>query len=69
MRHVIFDLVKVPRTTSLEKGLLIPPGDHLTIVYLDNFDELRIIKRFSDSMDTEGRVRANRRPCQVQPGV
>ena len=29
VRHVIFDLVKVPRSTSLEKGLPIPPGDSM----------------------------------------
>ena len=53
VRNVVFDLVTVPRTTSLEKALPILEGDHLTVVYLDNFDKIRIIKRFSDTMAAE----------------
>ena len=50
MRHIVFNLAKVPRATSLEKGLPIPEGDRLTVVYLDNFDQIRIMKVFGEGL-------------------
>lgn len=50
VRHIVFNLAKVPRATSLEKGLPIPEGDRLTVVYLDNFDQVRIMKAFGDGL-------------------
>eukprot|EP00435_Cladocopium_sp_Y103_P041751 s2830_g11.t1 len=54
VRRIVFDLAGVPRTTSVEKGAPLPAGKHFTVVYLDNFDEVRILKKFSDELQGEG---------------
>jgi len=53
VRHIVFDLAKVPRSTSLEKGMAIPEGDRLTVVYLDNFDQGRIMKSFAEGFGAD----------------
>ena len=49
VRHLVFNLAGVPRLfSSVEKGKALPEsdaGDSLTVVYLDNYDELRVMKR------------------------
>ena len=54
VRQLVFGLAKIPRSTSLEKGLPIPEGNHLTVVYLDNMDEIRIVKRLSEELEKVG---------------
>ena len=54
VRHIVFDLAKVPRDTSIEKGRPLPAGKHFTVVYLDNFDEVRIYEKLSQELHDEG---------------
>eukprot|EP00435_Cladocopium_sp_Y103_P044150 s460_g12.t1 len=53
VRRIVFDLAGVPRATSVEKGAPLPAGKHFTVVYLDNFDEVRILKKFSEELHDE----------------
>ena len=55
VRRIVFGLVKVPMDTSIEKGRGIPASSRTAVVYLDNFDELRVVSRFSKELArTEG---------------
>ncbi len=54
VRHIVFDKAKVPRESSVEKGRPLPEtkdGKSLTVIYLDNYDELRCLKRLSDDSE------------------
>ena len=51
VRQIVFERCGVPRTTSVEKNKELPEGDHLSIVYLDNFGELRKIRKFGQEME------------------
>ena len=51
VRCLVFEKSKVPKTRSIEKGLALPAGKNLAVVYLDNFDEITILKKFSQEME------------------
>ena len=54
VRHLVFNLAGVPRMTSVEKGRTLPEaeaGDSLTVVYLDNYDELRVMRKLCSDED------------------
>ena len=55
VRHIVFTKCKVPRMTSIEKYKPLPDTETMTIVYLDNFDELRRIRKFGQEVEL-GRV-------------
>ena len=51
VRCLVFEKSKVPKTRSIEKGLALPEGKNLAVVYLDNFDESTILKKFSQELE------------------
>ena len=44
VRHIVYNLVGVDRSSALQKGWPIPAGNQLSVVYLDNFDEIRLYR-------------------------
>ena len=64
VREIVFVRCKVPRQTSLEKEKPIPETDNISIVYLDNFDELQRIRTFGQEVElgkaSEAHQRFNR---------
>ena len=63
VRNLVFERSKVPRSRSIEKGLPLPAGKNFAVVYLDNFDEITVLKKFSRELEeakgsmTEGHKR------------
>eukprot|EP00438_Fugacium_kawagutii_P009611 Skav215637 [mRNA] locus=scaffold736:68674:73286:+ [translate_table: standard] len=55
VRDLVFNRSKVPRSISAEKGQALPEGKSVAVVYLDNFDEIEIIKSFDVDLQAEGR--------------
>ena len=56
VRHIVFNLARVPRMTSVEKGKPLPEagdGDSLTVVYLDNYDELKVMRKLCPDDESE----------------
>lgn len=51
VRFLVFEKSRVPRERSVEKGLALPEGKKLAVVYLDNFDEITILKKFSKELE------------------
>ena len=51
VRNIVFTRCGVPRTTSVEKGLPLPDTNEMTVVYLDNFDELRKVRKFGSELE------------------
>ena len=51
VRYIVFTKCRVPRNTSVEKNRPLPDTDTLTIVYMDNFDELRRIRNFGQELE------------------
>ena len=45
VRHLVFDLSGVPRSTEVRKTAEFPQGDQVSVIYLDSFDELRKVSR------------------------
>ena len=56
VRDLVFNRAGVPRTLSAEKNRPLPPGKSYAVVYLDNFDEIEIIKSIDVDPDQEGVV-------------
>ena len=54
VRRVVFDLVGVPKETSVEKGRELPDSNHLTVVYLDNYNKIRIVDKLRAELEKEG---------------
>ena len=52
VRHIVFDLSGVPKATSVEKGHPLPEGKHYTVVYLDNFDEIRVYQKLATELES-----------------
>ena len=61
VRNLAFERAKVDVNTSVEKGKPIPDEKSLSVVYLDNFDEITILKRVADELDKEGEMTENHR--------
>ena len=54
VRHLVFDKSEVPRHISAEKSKPLPAGKSVAVVYLDNFDEIEIIKTCDADLQKEG---------------
>ena len=54
VRDVVFRRAGVPRTISTEKHRPLPEGKSFAVVYLDNFDEIEIIKKVDLEIHKEG---------------
>ena len=52
VRRIVFGLVKVPLESSIEKGKELPATSSMSVVYLDNFDELRVVKKFCEDLES-----------------
>ena len=61
VRSLAFERAKVEVATSVEKGHPIPDTKSLAVVYLDNFDEITILKRVADELDQTGEMTENHR--------
>ena len=61
VRNLVFQRAKVNVATSVEKGQPIPDEKSLAVVYLDNFDEITILKRVADEVDRDGEMTENHR--------
>jgi len=55
VRDVVFQRAGVPRSISTEKNRPLPEGKSFAVVYLDNFDEIEIIKRSTSKSTKKGR--------------
>jgi hypothetical protein len=53
VRCLVFERCGVPRSLSVEKNRPVPPGPDRAIVYLDNFDEIRVVQRVSQELSDE----------------
>eukprot|EP00438_Fugacium_kawagutii_P013115 Skav209586 [mRNA] locus=scaffold1607:39438:42899:+ [translate_table: standard] len=56
VRDLVFRRAGVPRNLSVEKNKPLPAGKSLAVVYLDNFDEIEIIKDLDIDLSKEGKV-------------
>lgn len=61
MRHLVFDRAKVSRETSVEKGSPLPDTKTMSVVYLDNFDEITILKQVAMELEGAGEITDNHR--------
>ena len=52
VRCLVFEKSEVPRVTSVEKGRPLPDTRSKAIVYLDNFDEIHVVKKLSEELRT-----------------
>ena len=55
VRFIVFTKAGVPRSISAEKGRPLPAGKHMAVIYLDNFDEIQIIKSLDVDLQKEGK--------------
>ena len=56
VRNIVYERVGVPRETSVRKDQEIPQGDFLSVVYLDNYDEIRILKKVQAELEEVDRA-------------
>ena len=56
VRFIVFSKAGVPRAISAEKSRPLPAGKHLAVVYLDNFDEIQIIKSLAVDLAKKGNM-------------
>eukprot|EP00438_Fugacium_kawagutii_P020465 Skav206770 [mRNA] locus=scaffold167:518352:522925:+ [translate_table: standard] len=54
VRDLVFNRSGVPRELSAEKGKPLPDTKEMAVVYLDNFDEIRIIQSLDADFSKEG---------------
>ena len=54
VRDIVFRRAGVPRSLSAEKNRPLPEGKSIAVVYLDNFDEIEIIKSLDVDLTKEG---------------
>ena len=51
-RHIAYSIAKVPSREDVRKDSVLPAEDSPTILHLDNFDEIRYLKKeIADSLD------------------
>ena len=55
VRDLVFNRAGVPKAISVEKGRPLPAGKNLAVVYLDNFDEIRVIQSLDVDLADEGK--------------
>ena len=53
VRNIVYDRVGVSRSTAVQKNLPIPEGNFLSVVYLDNYDEIQILERVHSELVKE----------------
>ena len=54
VRNIVYDRVGVPRSTAVQKNKEIPQGNFLSVVYLDNYDEIQIFDRLHKDISKTG---------------
>ena len=54
VRNVVFEKARIPRQYSIEKRRRLPEEKIFTIVYLDNFDEIHVVKSLDLELQQEG---------------
>eukprot|EP00435_Cladocopium_sp_Y103_P054971 s63_g18.t1 len=54
VRDLIFNKSQIPRALSAEKGRPLPPGKNFVVVYLDNYDEIEIIRTMDVDLSKQG---------------
>eukprot|EP00435_Cladocopium_sp_Y103_P044009 s914_g12.t1 len=54
VRDLVFNKSGIPRALSAEKNRPLPPGKNYAVVYLDNFDEIEIIRSVDVDLSKEG---------------
>lgn len=54
VRTLVFERAKIPRQYSIEKHKRLPEEQIYTIVYLDNFDEIHVVKTLDLELQKEG---------------
>ena len=54
VRTLVFERAKIPRQYSIEKHRRLPEEQIYTIVYLDNFDEIHVVKSLDMELQKEG---------------
>ena len=54
VRHIVYDRVGVPRSTLVQKNRELPAGKFFTVVYLDNYDEVRILEKVDKEISGDG---------------
>ena len=54
VRTLVFERAKIPRQYSIEKHARLPEEKIYTIVYLDNFDEIHVVKSLDIDLQQEG---------------
>eukprot|EP00438_Fugacium_kawagutii_P016090 Skav230956 [mRNA] locus=scaffold3010:254098:259942:- [translate_table: standard] len=65
VRKIVFGMCKVPVETSVQKDQPLPSTRHLTVVYLDNFDELRRMRAFGEECDNPVPSEAHKKFIEV----
>eukprot|EP00435_Cladocopium_sp_Y103_P042108 s410_g11.t1 len=60
VRDLVFNRAGVPKQLSVEKQRPLPAGKSLAVVYLDNYDEIEIIKSIDVDLSREGVVMSDR---------
>eukprot|EP00438_Fugacium_kawagutii_P024835 Skav205737 [mRNA] locus=scaffold1496:189452:197472:+ [translate_table: standard] len=55
VRKIVYGLCRVPRETEVRKDMPLPGTRDLSVVYLDNFDELRRLRKFGEGL-SEGTI-------------
>ena len=53
VRSIVFDRVGVSQASSVEKEKPLPRGPVMTVVYLDNFDEIHRIKAIDEQLNSD----------------
>eukprot|EP00434_Breviolum_minutum_P013419 symbB.v1.2.011826.t1/scaffold804.1/size161093/3 len=61
VRHLVFERAGVSKATSVEKGEPIPDTKSLAVVYLDNFDEITILKQVAAEFEATEEMTENHR--------
>ena len=68
VRHLVFERAGVSKATSVEKGEPIPDTKSLAVVYVDNFDEITILKQVAAEFEATDEMTENHRRLQSQEG-
>eukprot|EP00435_Cladocopium_sp_Y103_P054322 s280_g17.t1 len=54
IRDIVFNRAGIPKHISAEKGKALPAGKSFAVVYLDNYDEIEVIKAVDVDLTKEG---------------
>ena len=65
VRQIVFKRAGIPIMTSVEKGKALPEGDTMTVVYLDNFDELKKYREIENEVEEGKETESHRKFNEV----